>query len=251
MFTVNDVALQVQDKLRGRQGLNYYNGRLESNIPSWIYQAVVDITPNVDFEELIIKGPYVNFQLGVAEYPIDYFENKDNPRFVKIRSFFRFFTTQNPPPLPTALNVTGPSQQTGSWLKSRAPSVIEPMSVIPGLPTHFCQNGRTFLFGPAPNDTYTVFMRFQQKHPWNIATLPTNPILMPDDWQEVVAYLAAIKGCEHLGMNEVANMYYMKLHGDPKKPGDIGLLTQKRTQLARNLDINERQLQPILTRYTG
>jgi hypothetical protein len=231
----------VVDKLRGRGDLSAYGGQLGSDIPSWIHNAITDLTPNFPFEELVVaNAPVVNFVVGQNQYPINFFLAENGPPFTMVRSFFRYFVTSL---------TTSNTGITGSALKNRVTAVVMPMSVIPGLPIYWCQNGQWILFGFNPDQAYCVQMVYQREHPFNLANLPTNTIYMPPDWKEVLAYAAAIKGCEYLGMNEVGMSYYKMLHGDPKKPGNIGLLAEKVSQLQRNLVTNERQMQPMVSSY--
>lgn len=243
MATIQDLIPQVVDKIRGRSDLSDYGGHLGSDIPSWICSAIKDLTPSFPFEELVAKGPYVNFIQFQPEYSIIYFLPSSDTRFTMIRSFFRYFTTDNPP-------LVGATNTTGNQIKSRATAVVEPMSTIPGLPQYWCQNGSKLLFGFQPDQEYTVFMRYQRPHPFDLDNLPSQQIFMPDDWQEVIAYAAAIKACDFLGLNEVGFGYYKLLHGDPSNPQSVGLIDARLSQLRRNLTINERQLQPIISRYT-
>jgi hypothetical protein len=241
MYTVADVIPMVVDKLRGRSDLSQYGGAIGSDIPSWIYHAINDLTPNFPFEELVVdNAPPVNFIVGQARYPIAYFLAERLPPFSMVRSFFRYFVTNL---------ITSPTGITGSIIKSRATTVVYPMSVIPGLPVYWCQNGNNILIGFNPDQAYVVQMIYQKKHPFTISNLLADPIFMPDDWKEVLAYAAAIKGCDFLGMNDVGIGYYQMLHGDPKKPGNIGLLAEKKSQMERNMNLNERQMQPIVHNY--
>jgi len=241
MYTINDLIPLVKDKLRGRNDLSVYSGKLGSDIPSWLYQAVRDLTPNFPFEELVVaNAPIVSFQVGVATYPINYFLAENGPAFSSVRSFFRYFVTSNP---------VGSTGITGSVMKSRVTAVVYPMSVIPGLPTYWCQNGNQIMVGFQPDKAYQVQMIYQREHPFRLSDLPVCTVYMPADWKEVLAYAAAIKGCDYLGLNDIGVGYYKQLHGDPKKPGNIGLLAEKISQLQRNLVTNERQMQPIVSTY--
>lgn len=242
-MTIQDLIPSVVDKLRGRRDLSIYGGIPGSDIPSWIYQAILDLTPSFPFEELVMKGPYVNFVVGQNEYLITFFLPSDDRKFTQIRSFFRYFNTTNPP-------LTGDTNTTGNELKARNTMVVEPMSTIPGLPQYWCQNGNKLLFGFQPDQQYTVFMRYQRPHPFDIANLPASQIFMPENWREIIAYAAAIKGCDYLGMNDVGFGYYKLLHGDPKEPASVGLIQARHSQMRRNLSNNERQMQPIVRRYT-
>jgi len=239
---IHDLIPMVQDKLRGRVDLSAYSGTPGSDIPSWIYEAILDLTPSYPFEELIARGPYVNFVVGQAEYLLSFFL-PPNSRFTQVRSFFRFFGTTNPP-------TTNATNVVGNQLKARTTMVVEPMSTIPGLPQYWCQNGNKILVGFQPDQTYTVFMRYQRPHPFDLKNLPAAQIFMPEDWREVIVYSAAIRACDFLGMNDVGFGYYKLLHGDPKQPTSVGLLQARESQLRRNLSNNERQMQPIVRRYT-
>lgn len=252
MYRISDIVPLVRDKLRGRSDLSDYSGAIGSDIPSWIYQAIMDLTPNFPFEELVIaNAPITSFIMGQSSYPISYFLAENGPPYTMVRSFFRYFINSNNANggIFQPYNATASSGVTGSVLKNRVTSVVYPMSVIPGLPTYWCQNGNSLLFGFQPDNTYQVQMMYQREHPFSLSNLPACTIYMPNDWKEVLAYAAAIKGCDFLGLNDIGMTYYKMLHGDPKKPGNIGLLMEKKSQLERNLVTNERQLQPIVSTY--
>lgn len=242
-MTIQDLIPDVQDKLRGRSDLSEYGGTPGSDIPSWLFRSILDLTPSYPFEELVMKGPYVNFTVGTAEYLVTFFLPPQDQRFTQVRSFFRYFQTDNPP-------LTQNPNVTGSQLKFRMTSVVESMATIPGIPQYWCQNGNKILFGFQPDNSYTVFMRYQRPHPFDIDNLPASQIFMPDDWREILAYAAAIKACDFLGLNELGLTYYKLLHGDPKNPASIGLLQARVSQMTRNASNNERQMQPVVRRYT-
>lgn len=238
-YTISDLVPQVVSKLRGRGDLSSYGGSLGSDIPSWLHDSITDLTGNFPFEELVVTGPFKSLIVGQSTYPLSFFLAENSPVFSTVRTFYRYFTTNNPPNL----------GDVGSVLKGRVSSVVYGQSNIQGLPQWWTQNGMGILFGFNPDQAYTVQMVYQRKHPFTLKNLLVDTVYMPNDWKEVLAYAAAIRGCEYLGMNDVAIDYYKKLHGDPKKPGNIGLLTEKISQLQRNITQNERQLQPIVGEY--
>ena len=166
MYTIAEVVPMVVDKLRGRGDLSTYDGAIGSDIPSWIYHAINDLTPNFPFMELSIPGPLFQFVVGQNYYPINYFLAENGPPFTMVNSFHRYFTSTPPPYL----------GQVGGPIKCRSLAVVRPMSDIPGIPTYWAQVGDNILFGFNPDQGYYGQMYYQRKHPFVIANLPACPV---------------------------------------------------------------------------
>jgi hypothetical protein len=231
---IKDLVVGVREKLRGRDDF-------DDRIPIWIKETILDLTMSYPFEDLGVKGPLSNFVPSQSEYDINFFLEGLGKPFTRILSWFVFYTPDG-----TVI----PGSSTGFNIKGRALQVVEPMSVIPGIPCLYAQNGRTLLVGFMPNVAYATYMRVQIVHPFIENNLLQTEVRMPVDWKDIIEYAAAIKGCDAVGMTEVGNGYLQKLHGDPKEPGNIGLIQARQSQQRRNLTNNERQLQPVVRRFT-
>ena len=246
---INDLIPAVIDKLRDRQDVT-------TTIPYWIASAIIDLTESYPFEELAFNGaPVVNFNPGQSEYTYSYFLGQETKvQVTRILSWFRFFSTTG------SRGQVSSDGSVGSAMKYREVQVVEPMSVISGLPFVWSQVGQTILVGFNPDQAYATYVRFQEEHPFvGGEVVPQNQqlgntrILMPRDWREILIYAAAEKGCDNVGMDDIGTLYHQKLWGngdpDPRKR-TIGLIEARQSQQQRNTGQNERQLQPMVRRIT-
>src|SRR4051812_25623383 len=125
---INDLVQPVIGKLRQR---TEYAGVA----PYYIAQTILDLTENIEFEELKVTGPLANFVANVAEYPIKGYDvngitgnpfiNAEDHRITFVNSWFVYFNTSG---VPT------PGVDTGKNINKRDLLVVEPMSKILGLP---------------------------------------------------------------------------------------------------------------------
>jgi len=231
-MTLNDAVPKVVEKLRGRSDLN-------SNILGWLQDAILNLTESYPFEELAFNGPVTNFVQGQAAYPLNYFLGSNAPaKWTRILSWWTYFESNNPPLNPAA----------GFNIKGRVLQTVEGMSNITGIPKYYAQVGKTLLIGYMPDQSYTTYMRVQQEHPFD-QNLGASHIFLPNDWLEILYYSAAIRGCDYIGANDLAQTYLVRLHGDPTRPKDIGLIKSVQAQQTRNLSNNERQIAVVVRKY--
>lgn len=210
---------------------------------AWISAAVLELTDNYEFEELRVQGPIVNFQVGNNTYDLDYFINSQDTDPTQFVDFFVWMTTSNPPPIGT----------TGFEIKYRRPMVVRPMSVISGIPLKYTQIGRKLIFGFNPDQAYTTQMSYQKRHPLDSGDSDglNQTIFLPISWWQILEYMAAMLGARELRMLDYAQRYQIALYGDPKNPTELGLIQAKLSQQDRDMSQSERQLVPVVNRYTG
>jgi len=231
MFILSDLVSLINSKLRGRTDL-------VDQYPMWANSIALELSQNYEFEELKLTGPTLNFVIGQSEYKLDTFLLPNTPiGYNNITTFFRYFTTNNPPLL----------NQTGSVIEGRSMAVVEPMRNLPGLPMFWAQHGNVMVVGFSPDQEYAVYMRYQRKHP-PVKTL-ADVLFFPNDWDDILATGIAIKGCEFAGMNDISVEYFKKLHGDPKEPESLGLIKGRVSQQRRNMNNNARRLNVTIKRY--
>lgn len=234
---ISDLVDGVVKKLRNRDDVR-------PDIPNYIKKTILDLTQNYEFEELRTQGPLANFVPNQAIYskeagPNNPFIYPSHLKITFIVSWFCYF-----------VSTVTPGQSTGLEIKQRAVRVVEPMSTILGQPTVCTIVGDQILVGFMPNINYAAQMRYQRQHPFNPAnTLAASEIKMPDDWQEIVEYGAAAKACGDIGMWELGQVYYQMIYGNPKKQ-QPGVIAERLSQQDRNVTFNERQLRPIVRRFT-
>ena len=248
---VKDLVAGVISKLRGRDDLS-------AKAPLYIRKALIELGQNYEFEKLKVTGPITNFKTNVSEYPRQgtqcKFINDGDAKITHIASWFIWYTNSTPIP----------GVDTGFELKYRNLRVVEPMSKILGIPTFYSEFGDKIIIGFLPDQTYATQMRYQKQHPFpavsdlgtpsvsDIASLNSQEVKLPDDWQDIIEYFAAEKALDDVGMTDVASLYHQRLFGYKDKLGNEkpGLITVKLTQQERLVENNERQLRPVIRRYT-
>lgn len=263
---INDLVNPVLGKVRQRTEMMPY-------FPHYIAQAILDLTENIEFEDLKIIGPLTNFVPNIAEYPMagydplgingNPFINATDHRLTFIDSWFVYFD-------PSGVITSG--QSTGKVMDKRDLRVVEPMSKVLGIPTVYTTHGTNksrgkIIVGMMPDNPYACQMRYQREHPFAIekgdvqkaqgdatlaARLGSSIIYMPDDWAEILILAAAEKVCDDIGLNEISQAYHQKLFGYKDKRGNEfpGIITVRQTAQERNSIFNSRQLRPVVRRYT-
>jgi len=263
---INDLVGPVVGKLRQRT-------ELAPIIPYYIALAVLDLTENIEFDELKVTGPLSNFVENIAEYPINGYDilgiagnpfiNATDHRLTFVDSWFVYFDTSG---------VITPGLSTGYEINKRDLRVVEPMSKILGIPSVFVMHGDkknkgVIIVGQMPNNPYACQMRYQREHPFNLpkekflqaqtnselaAVLAGSEIFMPNDWTDIIVYYTAEKICDDVGMNEIGMQYHQKLFGYKDKRGSEmpGLITVKQTAQERNTMFNSRAMRPVVRRFT-
>jgi hypothetical protein len=241
---IKDLVPGIIRKLRNREDLT-------DLIPGYCKKAILDLTQNYEFDELRFTGPIRNFVVNQNNYPRDSFTQPGHGYATFVVSWFVYFDS--------AVTV---GSSTGFPVKYRQPRVVDPMSVIPGLPCVYTQvgeqrNAGNLIVGYMPNSNYATYMRYQRQHPFpdieDIGSQAANllaqqKIYMPDDWQDILEYVAAEKAMDDIGMLDVANNFHMKVYGSPTKRMP-GIIVERMTQQQRQSEYNERQLRPRVRKY--
>lgn len=263
---INDLVQPVVGKLRQRT-------EMTGVLPYYIAQAILDITENIEFEELKTTGPLSKFVQNQAEYPLvgydplgkngNPFINDTDAALTFIASWFVYFDTSG--------NIT-PGVSTGKEIDKRDLRVVEPMSKILGLPSLYTihgskKNNGKIIVGMMPDSPYACQMRYQKQHPFAIPykyllqaqsdpslanKLGSSEVYLPDDWTDIIVYAAAEKACDDIGLTEIGMQYHQKLYGYKDKHGNNmpGLITVRETAEERNTHFNSRAMRPVSRRYT-
>lgn len=263
---INNLVQPVVYKLRQRYDL-------QTSIPYYIALALIDLSENIEIEELKTTGPLANFIVNQAEYPIKGYDingvqgnpfiNAVDHKLTFINSWFVYFDTSG---------VITPGVSTGKEIDKRDLRVVEPMSKISGIPSLYTlhgdkKNNGKIIVGQMPDNPYACQMRYQRQHPFNVpfgqvmnslsdssimSRVAASEIFMPDDWSDIIVYFAAEKAADDTGMNEIGQLYHQKLFGYKDKHGNEmpGLITVKQTSQERNTLFNSRSMRPVVRRYT-
>ncbi len=235
--TVEDLVPDVVDALQGRTDVS-------TLIPRWMKRAVQDLTASTPFEELRRTGPQVSVSQAIN--PVANFMNNDGDL-----SFVEVFT----------LFVDPPGNTVKDTLDYKTPKAIEIITspVTTGIPKYWTRFGQNFLVAPVPNIAYTMFIRYQVKHPFPEATdqqsLLGAFIYLPEDWEEILVYATALRVAVAKRWNDQVAFLKQHLYGDPEymisdgKRGRPGVLSAKLLQVERDQQFNTRQLGIRVPRY--
>lgn len=229
MAQVKDLVTEVGRKLANRTDIDA--------APFWIRDAVLELTESMMFEELKVIGPDKILTTNEPRYLLKDFIQGNN-ELTKVVAFIIY--------------IDYPTNSLTKILKFRETMAILPMTRTAGLPSYWTRHGEYIYLASKPNQTYTVQMLYQLKHPFDSSSLDAlkqQTILMPDSWLEVAVLAAAERGATELRMPDYVSLYHNILYGDPKAPDEIGLIAGRKLQHQRDKGLNEQQMQPIVRRY--
>lgn len=237
--TINDLVPDVIDMLQGRTDVS-------TIVPKYLVKAIREITESTPFEELRRTGPQFTLTTNTSVYPVTSFLNPgDDVTFVESFAIFIDF----------------PTNTVEQSLKYKTPNAIEVMMspVTVGPPAYWSRFGSNIHLAPNPDKNYTVFMRYQVRHPFPDQTDATSlngaKVLIPDTWEEVVIMAAALRIAMVKRWNDQAKYLHDMLYGDPEyvasegKRGRPGLIAARLLQVERDQMFSTRQLGITVPRY--
>lgn len=235
--TINDLVPDVIDALQGRTDVS-------TIAPKYIFRALQEITESYPFEELRTTGPLVTLTIGQSIYPVTAFLNTGDD-YTSNESF--------------AIYVDFPTNSVVANIDYKTPKAIETMiaPATQGIPSRWTRYGSNIHLGPTPNNTYTVFMRYQVRYGYPItdSAISALPLRVPDTWEEIVAYSAAMRIAIVKRWTDQRKELHDMLYGDPEfvtsggKRGRPGLIAARVFQAERDGALNSRQVTPIVPRY--
>jgi hypothetical protein len=231
----------VWAKLSQRQDVMAYGAQ-------WIADTVLEYSQSYPFQGLQ-RSTTTPVQLtgGVYQYPFSTFVNTGdiptpvnqynaNPKLIP--SFFMFYDNPLNP-------VTGYNPGIGLTYKSI--DSMELMFSTPGTPAYWTRYQNQIFIAPQPIQNFFAYMRYQIQHPFSQPAALTDVIELDDDWRELIEYGAAMRGAINLRMLDYASQYHNVLFGDPKKKGDLGMLTARVSQQENDIVSNQgmKQIRPM------
>jgi hypothetical protein len=235
--TIGDLIPGVQLALQNRTDINAYNPQ------KYIRDAIQELTLSNPFEELRQTGPMKQLTVGQFQYPVSFFLNAGDD-YSQIQSLSIF---------------TNPNTNTVAFaMKYDTPAAMQTLIYIPGgLPAKWTRFGSNIWVGPQPNQTYTIFMSYQRRHPFPSgatgANLNSAPVYMPVEWLEIVEYCAAYRlAAGPLRWMDGAKDLRTMLYGDPAaddRMANLGLIKARFYQQMLDQRIHSRQLTPVVGRY--
>lgn len=236
---IRDLIPEVRNVLQGRTDI-------DDVAPFAIKRALQEYTVSFPFEELRVTGPQVQLTPSQPVYPISFFLNSGDD-YTSPESF--------------VILVDYPSNTVQGSINYRTPKAIEGMlsPATRGIPSRFTRYGMNFMLGPVPDQAYTVFLRYQVKHPFptDDAALAGADMYVPDDWEEIIAYAAALRIARSKRWTDQVKDIHDSLFGDPEaiksegKFGRPGLLSARLAQVERDERFNTRQLSITVPRYNS
>lgn len=216
----------------------------------WIADACLELSQSFPFQglERTTTAP-VQMTNGQYQYP---FSTWINPADIPV-----FGTTANPKLIPSFFMfynnplVNPPNYNPGIGLMYKTIDSLELMFSTPGTPAYWSRYMNQIFIAPQPNQNYYSYMRYQVQHPFSNPPVLTDTILLDDDWREIIEYSAALRGAGDLRMLDYAQTYKQTLFGDPNKPGDVGLITARKSVLELDIISSQsmRQIRPLMRRW--
>lgn len=239
-MTIDDLVPQVVALLGNRSDA-------AESAPGWLQSAIIELTESYPFEELRVTGPVVALAVPaantIATYPSTTFLNVGDLNATQVVSFSLF--------------VDYPTNSVLRPLTYRVPQVLDSVGTYQSIPIYWTRFGDQIIIGPPPLQPYSVFMRYQRRHPFNDASIGTSQVLMPDSWFEIVAYSAALRAATQLRSDDYATRFHNILYGDPEsqqgdaKRGRPGLIAARLFQIQRDQANNTRRLGIQVGRYSA
>lgn len=180
------------------------------------------------------KYPFSTW-VNVGDIPTPQNSYNGNPKMIP--SFYMFYNVP--------LNgITG--YNPGIGLTYKTIDALELMFSTPGTPAYWTRWQNFVYIAPQPNNTFFSYMRYQIQHPFSQPAVLSDVIELDDDWRELIEYGAALRLANTLRMLDYAQMYRNTLYGDPKRKGDLGLITARVSQQENDITSNMgmRQIRP-------
>jgi hypothetical protein len=243
-FTIADCYPQIME---------YSAGRVfpEVNMTRWIYRSVLELAKDYWFQGLQATGPFVNLTPFQSLYEPSFFSQPADSALDlnKIVSFVMYY-----PPLFDASSLPGSGTNPVVVLKYREITSAENTMAISSFPSYWSRWQGQIFISPNPVQNFLMFMRYQKQHPWTIvddkpAPAPDDVIMLDDDWQDIVEYAAAYRGCLSIRLLDIAQNIHTILYGDPEfqrsggLKGQPGLIFGRVSQYQRDSSTTTRSLQ--------
>lgn len=201
----------------------------------WIQETLLELGRTYAFIGLQKTGPLFQLTAQTYQYALTNFLQAGDTTANLVPSFFLFFG--NPTPPVTSFN------NNGLDLTFQTIDALEQMFLTPGTPAYWSRFSDQIYVAPLPDQAYFARMRYQIPHPFTggspAGSFPalSDPLLLPDEWKDVVEYAAAQRGATNFRMLDYATQYHNILFGDPQfqrssgATGMPGLIARREMQL--------------------
>jgi hypothetical protein len=219
----------------------------------WIRDALLEISGNPDyrddFDDLEVLGPTFNLTGGssIAAGAVQEYS------FTNIISQFneQNMADYNLSTLDILIWIDYPTNNNRRRLNYTSYQASDKVPQYTSLPSEWYRFGYNFGVSPAPSMNYQVQARYLRRHPFidyfnAQGLLNTTPVLLPAEWYEVIEWAAAMRGFMELLEYERANEIHTMLYGDPKEPGNPGLIKNIKSRRRRENWRQQQSLRPIV-----
>lgn len=232
---IADIKQDVIDALQGRTDVS------DSQIARYVQKTVRELTESNPFPELETTGPQVVLAIGTSTYPVTTFLNTGDEYATAISM---------------ALFIDVGTNSILSNVRYKTMTGIETIQApaVQGIPAWFTRFDNNFVFGPVPNNTYTVYLRYQTKHPKTPSPSLNDPIYIGSSWFDIVAYGAAQRIAVVKRWSDQAKGLHDLIYGDPEfinsqgLRGRPGLIAARRFQQERDQQFNSRNINVVVNR---
>lgn len=224
---LSDFIPQVRPKLGGRTDI-------DDRISQWLLEAYRELTMGYDFEtmekstqDLTVPGT------DIYAYPTD-------ARALKAITLVDATVASASPIQPKKKNI----------------QVVRRYQVgIQGAPAVWAPFSSSYILRPVPDLSYTIYLDYWKKPTvdlTSISTINSTAIELPDDWLDILVYLATEKGHAELQETDKAQAVHQLVHGDPNpSKGFPGMIREHTNRNAKENGISDYGLRPRIRRYTS
>lgn len=228
MSTIATLATDVVQRMGARTDIT-------TRAQYWVFEALNQLTSNIDFEELEVKGPNTSLTASTDTYNYSAFAQVgDN---VQTAMDFVVYTDS-----PSATTQTFRLRETHFLENDK----ITPL--VGAYPVQWSRIGLQALFRPVPNLAYIMFMRYRKAHPLTgVEPYPTTTILTPIEWDLIIKYLAMVGGYDELKEHDRAATLQRRIWGgkDPTTGIDqVGMVEPLLTKRQREMPQYDIPLRP-------
>ena len=242
--TLQDFQSDVLDALQNRTDVT------AATIANYAAKTIRELSESYPFEELRVTGPTFQLTIGQVTYPITSFLGQNGPA-TSPQDIYSM-------PESFAIYVDFPNNTVTAPVRYKTPAGIETIlaPATQGIPAWYTRFGQNFMVAPNPQQPYSMFLRYQAKHPFTTTspTSLTEQVFMPLSWYDIIAYATAERIAIVKRWNDQAKYLHDLLWGDPEyqssggKRGRPGLVAARTFQQERDEAYNSRSLMPVIGR---
>lgn len=238
MATILDLETETIRKLENQSSQ-------AADVDRWLRDTLVEIAGNPDyrdsFAELEEFGPTFNLTGGTITTSV---QEYDESNLIPVGDFL--IKT-----LDIMVWTDYPANTKRKQLQRSHYQDADKYQSYPSLPTAWYRFGRTIGFEPTPDKAYQVQARIMRRHPITdyfntTGQLNTTPILLPNEWFEILEWGAAMRGFMELLNYQRAGEIRTMLYGDPEDPAKPGLISSVKTVRESEAWLSQQPLRPIV-----